>query len=199
MKKKPIMYVFAGNNGSGKSTVRGMFYDHLGSVINIDPDTLVKKHRNQTTKSPAISAGKEALRIVNDCIKSNIDFSIETTLAGKLSLRQIKQAKAKGFEVVVIYVGTNHVAINLRRIAKRVENGGHDIPKEDVLRRHWVSRENLINHLEVIDNIYLVDNSGKDGELFATIENGAVKKHIHPIVKWGDEILQLIQQKLDQE
>lgn len=93
-----------------------MFYDHIGSVINIDPDALVTKHENRTTKNPTLRAGKEALQIVNECIQLNQDFSIETTLASKTSIRQIKHAKSKGFQVDVIYVGTNHVAINLRRL-----------------------------------------------------------------------------------
>ncbi|WP_338325893.1 hypothetical protein [Paenibacillus luteus] len=38
----PIMYVFAGNNGSGKRTIRNLIVDQLGISMNIDPDALVR-------------------------------------------------------------------------------------------------------------------------------------------------------------
>ncbi|WP_445668130.1 hypothetical protein [Paenibacillus sp. FSL F4-0125] len=37
------MFVFAGNNGSGKSTIRNLIVDHLGVSVNIDPDALDRK------------------------------------------------------------------------------------------------------------------------------------------------------------
>lgn len=166
-------------------------------MVNIDPDALIKKHEKRTSKNPTLSAGKEALAIVNECIESKQDFSIETTLASKVSIRQIKQAKSRGYKIVVIYVGTTHVAINLRRIAKRVENGGHDIPEQDVVRRHTVSRENLIEHFDLIDTLMIVDNSEKDGELFATVENGHIHKHINTTVTWGDNLLEYIRRKIN--
>lgn len=38
----PMMYVFAGNNGSGKSTIRNLIVDRLGISVNIDPDALAR-------------------------------------------------------------------------------------------------------------------------------------------------------------
>lgn len=38
----PVMYVFAGNNGSGKSTIRNLIIDRLGINVNIDPDVLAR-------------------------------------------------------------------------------------------------------------------------------------------------------------
>ncbi|MCF2716433.1 hypothetical protein LWE69_03770 [Paenibacillus sp. UKAQ_18] len=36
------MFVFAGNNGSGKSTIRNLIVDKLGVSVNIDPDALAR-------------------------------------------------------------------------------------------------------------------------------------------------------------
>ncbi|WP_059105747.1 hypothetical protein [Shouchella shacheensis] len=87
--------------------------------------------------------------------------------------------------------------MNLKRIAKRVENGGHDIPKEDVLRRHSISRENLLTHLFLMDTVILVDNTGKEGQMFATIENGFIKEELIPIPRWGEDLLQLIKEEIN--
>lgn len=32
-------YFFAGNNGSGKSTIRNLIVDQIGISVNIDPDS----------------------------------------------------------------------------------------------------------------------------------------------------------------
>ncbi|WP_255584765.1 hypothetical protein [Virgibacillus saliphilus] len=37
---QPILFVFAGNNGSGKSTIRNLIIDNIGVDINIDADSI---------------------------------------------------------------------------------------------------------------------------------------------------------------
>ncbi|MGF7046037.1 putative ABC-type ATPase [Paenibacillus sp. DS2015] len=38
----PVMYVFTGNNGSGKGTIRNLITDRLGVSLNIEPDALAR-------------------------------------------------------------------------------------------------------------------------------------------------------------
>ncbi|MFB5662490.1 hypothetical protein [Alteribacillus sp. HJP-4] len=40
---QPVMYVFAGNNGSGKSTFRNLLIDKIGIDLNIDPDGIARR------------------------------------------------------------------------------------------------------------------------------------------------------------
>jgi len=40
------------------------------------------------------------------------------------------QARSRGFEIVLVYIGTENVEINLARIRNRVLAGGHDVPVE---------------------------------------------------------------------
>jgi predicted ABC-type ATPase len=58
----PIMYVFAGNNGSGKSTIRNLIVDRLGISVNIDPDALARGIDSVHPESRKVSAGKEAIK-----------------------------------------------------------------------------------------------------------------------------------------
>ncbi|HET6181070.1 MAG TPA: hypothetical protein VFE61_29395 [Candidatus Sulfotelmatobacter sp.] len=61
---------------------------------------------------------------------------METTLAGKNYLRMMLDARVRGYEVVLVYIGTESVEINLARIKNRVLAGGHDVPEVDVRRRY---------------------------------------------------------------
>lgn len=40
---RPSFYVFAGNNGSGKSTFRNLIIDKIGIDINIDADAIARR------------------------------------------------------------------------------------------------------------------------------------------------------------
>jgi predicted ABC-type ATPase len=65
----PIMYVFAGNNGSGKSTIRNLIVDRLGISVNIDPDALARGIDSVHPESRKISAGKASIQLARDCIR----------------------------------------------------------------------------------------------------------------------------------
>lgn len=72
-------------------------------------------------------------------------------------------ARLGGFEIVLVYIGTENVEINLARIKNRVLAGGHDVPEKDVRRRYKRSFENLPIAIQRADHTILFDNSTDDG------------------------------------
>ena len=97
----PVMYIFAGNNGSGKSSFRNIIGEKLGIQVNIDPDSLGRKYNSHKD----MKAGREALLLVEKYIDTETTFSMETTLSSKISLKQIAKAKNKGYKIVIYYLG----------------------------------------------------------------------------------------------
>lgn len=192
-----IMYVFAGNNGSGKSTFRNLISEKQGIQTNIDPDSLAKKY----TENKEIRAGREAILLIKGLISDKMNFSMETTLSGRLPLKQIESAKKNGFRVIIYYLGLEKLTINLNRIRQRVEQGGHNIPKEDVLRRESRSLKNLMNLVFVADEIHLIDNTYMQAIIAASIHKDGYQLHIpeHKIPRWIHRVLKdvdiLIEQK----
>ena len=71
----------------------------------------------------------------------------------------VAEAKALGYLVVVIFVGTSDVSVNIARIRDRVEQGGHDVPEEDQRRRYPRTRENIRRLLPYADAAIIFDNS----------------------------------------
>ncbi|MEC0125538.1 hypothetical protein [Paenibacillus pabuli] len=51
------MFVFAGNNGSGKSTIRNLIIDRIGTNVNIDPDALARRINSPFPETVRVSAG----------------------------------------------------------------------------------------------------------------------------------------------
>lgn len=165
------MVVFAGNNGSGKSTIRNLIVDRLGISVNIDPDALARGIDSDHPDRRKVSAGKEAIKLARECIQHKRDFSLETTLAGGNAIRLIRDAKANGFEVRMFYVGLNDVRLNIERVAARVQTGGHYIPTEDIIRRQTTSMQNLLTHIHLIDHLIVIDNSEVSGKIVMQAEH----------------------------
>ncbi|WDH83304.1 zeta toxin family protein [Paenibacillus urinalis] len=189
----PIIYVFAGNNGSGKSTIRNLIVDRLGISINIDPDALARGIDSVHPESRKISAGKAAIKLARECIHNKRDFSVETTLAGGNVIRLMRDAKANGFEVSMFYVGLGDYRLNIERVAARVRNGGHDIPVEDIIRRHDTSIVNLLSYLHLIDHLIVIDNSQTEGEIILGADNGSITYRSESLPQWAERIEQRLQ------
>ena len=189
MNERPMMYVFAGNNGSGKSTFRSLLIDKLGIEINIDPDAIARRLDPLNPESKRLAAGRKVLELVSECINERKSFSIETTLSGNNAIKQIKEAKDNGFEVTMFFLGLKDVNKNIERVALRVKNGGHDIPTKDILRRHTRSLENLIQNIEHVDNLLIVDNSNLDGELIIETSQGFITYQSNHVPQWVNPII----------
>lgn len=185
-----MMYVFAGNNGSGKSTIRNLIVDQLGISINIDPDALARGIDAEHPDRHRISAGKEAILLARDCIRYNRNFSVETTLAGGNVIRLMRDAKANGFIVTMFYVGLGDYRLNIDRVATRVRNGGHNIPSEDIIRRHTTSMQNLHSNIHLIDHLIVIDNSKATGEIVLHVEQRVLKYEVDPLPLWVQSIRQ---------
>lgn len=184
----PKMYVFAGNNGSGKSTIRNLIVDKLGLNINIDPDALARTISSINPENYKVSAGKEAIKIARECIQNGRDFSVETTLAGGNVIRLMREGRKNGYEINMFYVGLSDYKLNIQRVATRVKNGGHDIPKEDIIRRHVTSINNLLVNLELIDYLTVIDNSDSTGEVVLQVEKGKIKYRSEVLPQWVRQI-----------
>jgi predicted ABC-type ATPase len=138
----------------------------------LDPDTIGNTLQSAVNVSFAIAAGREVLKSANEHLASSKSFAIETTLAGKSYLRMMLEARNKGYEVVLVYIGTENVEINLVRIRNRVLAGGHDVPERDVRRRYLRSFQNLTTAIKRADQTLLFDNSTEEGyRLVATLSS----------------------------
>jgi predicted ABC-type ATPase len=154
----PAFTVIAGPNGSGKSTLT-RFLNFSGKENLFDPDAIAREIAPAEPSGAALSAGRAALERRNECLAKRIDFSIETTLAGSGVLTLMKQAKAQGFDIRLIYVAVDGPERNIQRVRERVAAGGHFVPPEDVRRRYERSLANAHAAILIADFSIAFDNS----------------------------------------
>ena len=180
--RSPIVLVFAGPNGSGKTTVTRRLPVH-GTYVNADD---LKAEYGLTDLEAAVQA--ENLR--NMLLESGRDFSFETVMSTDRNLLLLKRAKEAGYDVQCIYVLTCNENINVSRVISRHASGGHDVPEEKIRTRYHKALALLPEIIDVCDKILIYDNSDKPVLIFCKADS---KAEIFPTNIWSEsEILKLL-------
>ena len=147
----PEVIVFAGPNGSGKTTITKMAKT-VGEYVNADD---IKKATLCTDLEAAVKA--EELR--NKMISEKKDFTFETVLSTDRNLLLLRRAKQQGYFVRGIYVLTSDVEINIARVKAREALGGHGVPVEKIRQRYERVLKLIPLLVEVCDVFHLYDNT----------------------------------------
>jgi Uncharacterized protein conserved in bacteria len=159
---KPCIYVLAGTNGAGKSSIIGAMFLKQG-IEYFNPDSAAKRilsSNSGMSQTEANSAAwHEGKRLLERAIREKQDFAFETTLGGETITALLESALSERIEVRVSYVGLNSVELHIRRVRSRVEQGGHDIPEQRIRERYTQSRLNLIKLLPKLTELRVYDNS----------------------------------------
>ncbi len=132
---QPTLTIIAGSNGSGKSTLTRSIQESLDIPL-IDPDAEARKMRPEEPELVAVAAGKQAIKLARNYVNNNQSFAVETTLSGNTYLKMMRDAKRKGWQINLIYIGIDNVEVNIDRVAQRVAQGGHNVLIEDIRRRY---------------------------------------------------------------
>ena len=157
------VYVFAGPNGSGKSSVIPEFIKehHIEDVEYICPDIYASTYFSEIPDimeryGKAMDYAEYKRKRLLSEKKSMI---IETVLSREDKLDFLREAAAMGYSIVAVFVGTDSPEINIARVAKRVSEGGHDVPADKIRARYYRSMQNLKALSDVSDELYVYDNS----------------------------------------
>jgi predicted ABC-type ATPase len=156
------IYVIAGVNGAGKSSIGGAAFRGYGGEY-YDPDEAARRLRLARrglgqTEANAL-AWQEGNRLLRRAIAERLDFAFETTLGGNTIARQLGAAAAQGIAIHVWYVGLASPELHIQRVRARVRRGGHDIPEAVIRRRFEHSRLNLVALLPRLAALRVYDNS----------------------------------------
>jgi predicted ABC-type ATPase len=159
---RPFIFVLAGVNGAGKSSVGGaLLADHGLTWYN--PDS----HARELVALLGLPIGEANARAweqgrkqLEKAIAEGRNFAFETTLGAHTMPELLAQA-AHTHDVVMLFCGLASVELHLRRVKARVAVGGHDIPEAKIRERWSASRLNLIRLMPQLARLQLFDNSAE--------------------------------------
>lgn len=171
--KSPLLLIFVGTNGAGKSTM----YERLIPVALqdqiVNPDRIAlqlaqnKEYQcindlpENLKESINLQAGKIALKRRLELLSLHKDLIVETTGSSPSLLRLISKAQSLGYLVRLECVTLGLSQLHLRRIATRVAAQGHYIEDKVVLRRYERTWELLPQAIALADYAELFDNSNQ--------------------------------------
>ncbi len=158
----PRCIIIAGPNGAGKTTFAREFLPREAGVVHfVNADLIAAGLSPLRPELAALRAGRLVLAELDRLAQIRVDFAFETTLSGHVYVNRLKRWKDSGYHVEIIFLrlGSSRLAIN--RIAMRVKQGGHAVPRADVVRRFKRGWENFLSvYRPLADTWTIYDNTG---------------------------------------
>ncbi len=194
MSERPRLIVVAGPNGSGKTSITEQLLRHtwMEGCVYVNPDTIARDDFGDWNSPDAVlRAARRAEEIRNACIARKDSLAFETVLSAPDKVAFIRAAQLTGYFVRLFFIGTDHPAINASRIARRVMEGGHDVPIGKIVGRYDRSIANCLRVAEFADRSYVYDNSVDyaDPRLLFRTAAGRLVKAYGEIQTWAQPIV----------
>lgn len=167
MKRKPRCIVIAGPNGAGKTTLaRELLVEEIRTENFINADFIAQGLSPFRPERAAVAAGKLMLEEIDRLVAARVDFAFETTLSGLAHAARLRRIKDSGYRVEILFIRLESARLAVTRVGFRVRQGGHNVPKADILRRFdrgWINFNSLYRPLA--DSWVVIENSGNQPRL----------------------------------
>lgn len=154
MDRRPVIVALAGPNGAGKTT----FYEaHLKAcgLRFINADILAGELGME-----AYPAAEIAAQLRDEMVRQKESFVFETVFSDPVGdkLAFLKRAVQSGYTVVMCFIGLAGAGRSEERVAMRVTQGGHDVPKDKLISPFPRTMTNLKQAIRELPCVFVFDN-----------------------------------------
>ena len=185
----PRLIVFAGPNGSGKTTFASQLASHPWGVgcRFFNADELAEQLGGWNRPECIAEAQLRIREGLQNALLNREDIMYETVFSHPSKLEIIQQARSLGYFVRLFFICTESPRINIDRVAGRFAKGGHTVPGDKVSSRYNRALMYGADALRLVQRGYVYDNSKSASEtensfelLFRTIDGQALKLYSSP-------------------
>ena len=185
----PKLIIVIGSNGAGKSTWCDTHRSRRLPADFYNADSIAKGLGDWNSPAKQEAARDMVDAAIDQHLQKRSDFGFESTYSGRSRPDIVRRAKARGYEIEAVFIGTTRPEINVDRVAKRVAaRTGHDVPKKEIWRRWTAAQDNLVGTATNIDRIELIDNSGGHSRSVMRIADRQVTDRASRVPKWSSEL-----------
>ena len=190
----PGLYIIAGSNGAGKSSVGSTYLPaHIqDECVVFDGDKLfVQKQR--LLWQQGVTAIKEARNIAYQFVQDTFDKLVDTALTANKNFAYEghfineatwdipKRCKDYGYSVHLIFLGLENIELSELRVLDRIKHGGHYVQPEEILANFYGNLEKLNKHYSLFNTITIIDTSESQHKLLAYLENSVLVNSADPL------------------
>ena len=183
----PVLAVVIGANGAGKTTWARANRDLLPSPF-YNADSIAEGLGDANSVELQIRARALVDREIAERLANGDDFGFESTWSGASRPAIVRDAANRGYYTRAVFLGTNAPEINIERVRRRVLEGGHDIPENEIRRRWNQAFENLLGMWEVIETIHVMDSSRDRVQLIAEKRDGETSTLAPGLPTWAERL-----------
>lgn len=154
--------MIAGPNGAGKTTMAFAVISDRKEIYEefLNADEIARGLSPLHPEGVNFEAGKLMIKRFHSCLDESKNFIFETTASGLSYATHLKKAKAKGYEINLLFLWLSGPEQAVKRVALRVRQGGHNIPEDAIIRRYYRGLNNLVNfYFPISDTAVILDNS----------------------------------------
>jgi len=155
---------------------------HSLSLVAFGEPAQLATDENATAYEAALAAA-----VIRDfLIESGVSYAFETVMSHPSKLDLFRKAKGSGYMTQMIFVCTDDVELNVRRVAQRVREGGHDVEEKKIRSRYSNALTLLPDAAQICDVVILIDTTGDTRKIVATKTNGTWAVNL-PTPNWAKE------------
>jgi predicted ABC-type ATPase len=201
---KPNLYVVAGPNGAGKSLFSATLVDTDFEVF--DGDKYISRLQHQFPEIGSDVLNKRVNEIdfqeaKENAIQAQGNFAFETNFSSEDPTFSVRQFKAAGYNVHLVFMGVDTLEECIQRVDIRVRSGGHKVTEDSIEYNFKHGYKNLYAYYAVFDTVTLYENSiaARDAQTVPQkllfLKKTTVKVYPKELPSWAQKFLQVIQPK----
>lgn len=195
---KPKLIILAGPNGAGKSTFAEnsdlQFITELG-IESFDYDLVYKKlyaeFQSIMTYQIEENLGSRAKEIFEErasqALADKTHFSFQTNYDKSYTEKWRVKFESAGFDTELYFLYVDSIELCIRRVEKRITEGGHSVPKNQIIERYKKGLANYDSTFLSFDKVILIDTSRDKNKLLFEMSN---KKPIYIDHSYIDLVLE---------
>jgi predicted ABC-type ATPase len=153
--REPLLLAIAGPNGAGKTTFYEAYLAQTGLPF-VNADVLARE-----LGVDAYAAAEMAANIREEWIRQKRSFVFETVFSDPVGdkVMFLQKAAETGYTVALLFIGIDSPQTSDTRVAMRVSQGGHDVPRDKLASRFPRIIANLRLAIEKLPLVFVYDNS----------------------------------------